>query len=495
MSFRKSIRWRIQSWHGLLLLVMVTGFGMTTYRLERTNALLTLDEELRVRLSALTNALDRGGKGPPGGKRDGPPREEEGDRPPPPGDDPMHGPEGGPPQDSGHARFESAEIANLFGGSEKPSFYFIIWSRQGGVLVKSATAPPDAPMPPSPSSSSSSGNVRERGRLRESYVFTPPGESLLVGRSMVGVDKAMRGLAVKIAAMCAGLLSFGLATGWWIATRALRSIERISAAATRIADGHLDERIQTDETESELGKLAALLDHTFERLATAFEEQARFTSDAAHELRTPVSIILAQSQLALSRERDPAAYRESIEISRRAAMRMQELTESLLELAVLDDHSQRREVVPCDLAVIAHEQMELARPLVAEKGIVMTADLLTAPCLANAGQIGQLILNLLSNAVKFSKSNTVVNIKTKTEGDEVVISINDNGTGIAAEHLPHLFERFYRVEASRNRVTGGAGLGLAICKRIADAHGGTLAVESKPGLGSMFTLRLPVSGR
>ncbi len=490
MSFHKSIRWRIQSWHGLLLLVMVTGFGVTMYRLEKTHALRDLDEEFRVRLSTLTNTLDRGGKGPPRGKRAGPPREENGQQDPPPEDDGRTQTEA-----DDHPRFESEAIVNLFDHSEEPSFYFIIWSRRGDILAKSPTAPSSAPMPSVSLASPPSRNVRERGNFRESFVFTPPGESLLVGRSMAGVDKAMHRLALKIGMMCAALVAFGLATGWWIATRALRPIARISAAAARIAEGHLDERIQTDETESELGKLATMLDHTFERLDAAFDEQARFTSDAAHELRTPIAIILAQSQLALSRDRSAADYREAIEISRRAAIRMQELTESLLELAVLDDASQPRELAPCDLAEITREQIELARPLADEKSIVLTADLLPAPCVANAAQIGQVILNLLSNAVKFSESKTEVKIQTTMDANTVFVSIQDMGMGIAEEHLSHLFERFYRVEASRNRVSGGAGLGLAICKRIADVHRGTLEVASKPGSGSTFILRLSRAGQ
>ena len=132
------------------------------------------------------------------------------------------------------------------------------------------------------------------------------------------------------------MLLLGLAGGWWVATRAIRPIEAISATAVKIAGGDLSQRINAADTESELGRLAGVLNSTFARLEAAFAQQARFTSDASHELRTPVSVILSQTQTALSRERTSSEYREALEACQRAARRMRKLTESLLELARLD---------------------------------------------------------------------------------------------------------------------------------------------------------------
>lgn len=354
--------------------------------------------------------------------------------------------------------------------------------------MKSATVPEWIPLP---ETAVLDPKPRLRNGYREVYLFTPPGECLLVGRSTVAVDEAMREFAWKTAGIGGGLLAIGLAVGWWISSRALRPIAAISAAATRISEGHLKERIHTPETESELGRLASLLDDTFQRLDAAFDEQARFTSDAAHELRTPVSIILAQSQLALSRERDSAYYRETIETSQRAAKRMQGMIESLLQLAVLDAAAGSPELKLGDLASVCVEHLPALRVLAEEKNTAIIEDLRPARCRMNAEQVGQILINLVTNAVKFSPAGSEIRITTGVRNGRAFLMVRDNGPGIAAEHLPHLFDRFYRTDRSRSSATGGTGLGLAICKRIADSNGGMLSVESVEGQGSEFSLEMP----
>ncbi|MES2660552.1 MAG: HAMP domain-containing sensor histidine kinase [Verrucomicrobiota bacterium] len=472
MSIRKSIRWRIQSWHGTLLLAMCAGFGFTAYQLEKSNTLRHADQELDIRLSTLTSTLGQGGGG------GGPP----GERPPPP--DGRR-----PPPGEGPPGFRSSAVTGLFETKGSEPFYYQVWTRRNTLLAKSPSAPAGIPQP------ANAGNpdrtIRTRAGMREFYMFTPPGECLLVGRSMAGVDRELRELAWKLTGVGLAVLAFGLIVGWWIATRALRPISQISAAATRIARGNLKERIRTSETESELGKLASLLDDTFQRLDAAFEEQARFTSDAAHELRTPVSIILAQSQLVLSRERSAEDYREAIIISQRAATRMHGLIESLLQLAVLDASEKPADLQPCDLAEIATEQLSMLHSVAEEKEISIISGFSPAPCVANAGHLTQIVVNLVTNAVKFSPAGSEIHVTTTVENGSAKLTVRDNGPGISTDHLPHLFERFYRADSSRNRATGGAGLGLAICKRIAEAHGGRISVESIVGKGSTFILAIP----
>jgi len=493
MSLRKSIRWRIQAWHGVLLLVLCTGFGVTAYRLEKSNAQRHFDQELELRLSALSNALSSQGGGPPGdGRR--PPREGRegppGEEGPPPHERP-EGPPDRPPRDGPRTPpgFRSLEVTSLFDSKEGAPFYYQAWTRRKTVMDKSSTAPPRIPQPVAPDALEKA--VRTRDGFRECYVFTPPGECLLVGRSTAGLDREMLDFGWKLTGIGAAVLASGLAVGWWIATRALRPVSEISAAASRIAGGNLKERIRTSETESELGRLASLLDDTFGRLDAAFEEQARFTSDAAHELRTPVSIILAQTQLALAKDRSAGDYRETIEMSQRAAKRMHALIESLLQLSVIDAAGRELTLHAVDLKEVASEQIALMETLAAEKNISLVPDLSSAPCMANAEHIGQIVINLLTNAVKFSSSGSEIRIRTGLKEGWVFLGVEDDGPGIPAHHLPHLFERFYRVESSRNRATGGAGLGLAICQRIAEAHGGLLTVESEEGKGSVFTLTIP----
>jgi heavy metal sensor kinase len=383
-------------------------------------------------------------------------------------------------------------MPGLFDQASAP-FYYAIWRRDGGpLLTKGGSPPTDLTAPARDGKPALTKLFRDVDGRRECYLFTPPGECLLVGGPLKGLEAATRELAWKLTALGAAVLAVGLLGGWWLVTRAIRPIGQITSAADRIATGDLTERIQTAETESELGRLAAVLNTTFAKLEAAFAEQARFTSDAAHELRTPASVILAQTQLALRKPRTVEEYRDTIDMTHRAAKRMCALVESLLELARLDGAASSLEARPCDLAEIASESLEHIRPLADERGIILQAAMPPAPCLGDPSRLAQILTNLLSNAVKFSRPGDQVTVQTTRSASEVAVSVADTGPGIAAHDLPHLFERFYRADESRNRSTGGAGLGLAICQMLAQAHGGSLSVESCEGRGSTFTLRLPI---
>jgi len=491
MSFRNSIRWRLQAWHGAFLGLVIAGLCFTVYQFYKAEALRLLDFNLNLRLGVLSAALTQDGN-----EDERPPQEQEqgeresdfpeDDAPPPP----RRG--GAPRPGQAPPGFRSKAVTSLFSDPSGESFYYQVWTRHNDVLDRSATTPFEVPPPDGMERSFPGNGLRERDGYREVYHFTPPGECLLVGRSMIGLGVELRGVAWKLTGMGLAVFAVGLAGGAWISGRALRPIADISAAASRIAAGNLKERIRTHETKSELGKLATLLDETFQRLDAVFEEQSRFTSDAAHELRTPVSIILAHSQLALSKDRSAEVYRETIEVSQRAAKRMHGLIESLLQLAILEASPGGRISEPCDLAEVGAEQVRLLEPLAKEKEIALQTVLTPALCAANPDQIAQIAMNLLTNAIKYCPQGTEVIVATRVTAGKAVLTVADNGPGIAPEHLPHLFERFYRTDASRNRASGGAGLGLAICRRIAEAHGGSLEVTSKVGKGSIFTLTIPV---
>jgi signal transduction histidine kinase len=461
MSFFRSLRWRIQMWHGLLLLAVVAGFCALTYRLQSANVRRQADSELKFRLDALVRALAQSG-----------PRDNS--RPPPPAQ---------PPD------FATAELSRLFPPQGGAPFYFALWSRTGPMLTRSPGCPADVPRP----ARTDAGGLRTRANLREAYLHTPPGECLLVGRSLTPVEEDLGRFARWLAAGGAGVLALGLAGGWWFSTRALRPVDDIEQAATLVARGQLTTRIPVRDAGSELGHLAVTLNETFARLDASFARQARFTSDAAHELRTPLSLILAQAQLALARPRSTSEYREAIETTQRAARRMHALVESLLELDQLDASAEPLALQPGDLATLAREQLEFLSPLAAERRIAVRADLAPAPCVMDPGRAAQILANLLDNAVKFSPPDSLVSVATRGEPGAAIATVTDHGPGIATRHLPHIFERFYRADASRSRTTGGSGLGLSICRRIAEAHGGSITVESKPGEGCRFTLRIPTT--
>jgi heavy metal sensor kinase len=303
---------------------------------------------------------------------------------------------------------------------------------------------------------------------------------------------AMQRLAFWLVAAGTGVLAIGLAGGFWLATRAIRPIDDISTTALKISAGDLSQRINASDTENEFGRLAAVLNSTFARLEAAFAHQVRFTSDASHELRTPVSVILSQTQTALARERTAEEYRETLQACQRAAQRMRKLAESLLELARLDaGQKMKRELF--DLSRVVRDSVELLRPLAAERGIEIHAALITVNCPGDAERIGQIVTNLVSNAIYFNREKGEVRVTVHVDNNTAFLAVADTGVGIPTEDLPHIFERFYRVDKSRSRVQGRTGLGLAICKAIADAHGASIDVETRPNEGSTFTLKLPLS--
>jgi signal transduction histidine kinase len=240
-----------------------------------------------------------------------------------------------------------------------------------------------------------------------------------------------------------------------------------------------------------LGRLAGVLNSTFARLEAAFANQARFTSDASHELRTPVSVILSQTQTSLSRERGPAEYRETLEACRRAAQRMRSLIESLLELARLDAGQDRMKQERFDLSRVARDCVELVRPLATERGVEIHCELPAVECHGDSERMGQVVTNLLSNAIHFNHEKGEVRVVARSEGGTAFLTVADTGIGIPEEELSHIFDRFYRVDKSRSRIQGKTGLGLAICKAIVEAHSGAISVTSRIGSGSSFEIRLP----
>ena len=489
--FPESLRWRIQIWHGFLLAAVLTGLALASYRHQVGGESNRVDGELRERMRALAEGMGgpRGPRGPGGRDDPGGPRGFGGpDRPDDPG-----GPGGRPPPPGADREFRLPPGRGaMFEPTDGASFYYVIWRRDGSVWSRSGTAPEDIGMPDPPRPGVTAQAERTRGHFREAYMFTPPGECLLAGRSIAREEAALREYSRWLVAISGGVLVIGLAVGWGIATRAIRPIGAITSTARRIAEGEWSERIPVTEKNSELGRLSAALNETFAQLEESFARQSRFTADAAHELRTPVAIILAQAQRALTRERDVATYQQTLGTCVNAARRLQQLTESLLELAAHDAGAVALNRSPCDLAVVARETAALVQPLADERRIALTLDLAPAPCSADANRIAQVILNLLANALEHSPEGAHITLGTAAASGRATFFIADSGPGIAEEHLPRIFDRFYRADDSRNRRTGGAGLGLAICRRIVGEHRGTLELDSRLGEGTVVRVTLPV---
>jgi len=484
--FAKSIRWRLLAWHGLILAVVVAGFGFTAYQLEYAQRLRRIDNELQQRSSLLIGAVrplpPKGGAPTP----DSRPRERPG---------PDRHSAGPPPEEDSSADSElrfPPNIAAQFDTSVTNASYYIVWLSDGRLQTRSANAPDDAPVPQREGADQWQ-SARTRGPLREFIRFTPLDRCVLVGRS-IGADLVeLRRLGWLLVLAGATVLALGLAGGWWVASRAMRPIEDISATAAKISTGDLSQRVNTADTDNELGRLAGVLNSTFARLESAFAQQKQFTADAAHELRTPLAVVISEAQTTLARERTAAEYRETVEACLDTAQQMRRLTESLLELARFDAGPNRLQCAPLDLAEAARACVQLIHPLADPRGIRLVLNLAPAEARGDAELLNRVITNVLTNAIHYNKPKGEVRVSTRSENGAAVLTVADTGQGVTPEDLPHIFERFFRADKSRSRANGRAGLGLAICKAIMDAHGGSIEVASEPGEGTAFAVHLPAT--
>jgi heavy metal sensor kinase len=499
--FTKSIRWRLQVWLAFLLVCTLSGFAIASFEVYRTRQYQEVDEQLGHRVEGLAR-LTRGRMFPMGGRppfeppfnrKGGPPGRF--DFPPPEMDErrlPLPPPEEGTNVMRPPNMPLPPDLQRLLREDEQSGTYFVVWNRDGTRLESSTNAPSDLPRP-DPTAPDSGPYFRTRGIYREAYDFNREGRSVLIGRSIAAELEAMRGFALVLTGAGAAVLALGLGGGWLIAGRAMRPLKDISATASRISGGNLSERINVADTENELGQLASVLNSTFARLEAAFNQQKQFTADASHELRTPIAVLVSEAQTALARKRTPEEYRETIEACLDTAQRMRRLTESLLELARFDAGQERIRHEPIDLAEVARASVEMVEPLATESKVQIHSELAPVEISGDAVRIGQVITNLLTNAIRYNKPQGEVRLETLVDDGRAVLTIADTGQGIAAEDLPHIFERFYRADKSRSAAQGRTGLGLAICKAIVDAHGGNIAVSSQPGAGTIFTVRLPTS--
>ncbi len=502
-----SLRWRLQVWHGLLLLIVLVTFGCTAYYLVLDNRLRRVDQELQRRALPLAGMFGRfGGPGSaserppgkfmilrdhvePGVPGSGEPRPSESRRSnSPPGFG--FGPEGG--RGIFSLEFRPPDMLSPFEDAVANGYYIVAWSRAGEELRRSTNAPTELPAPELDTAPDST-LARTRGEFREFALRTRSGSLVLVGHDIAPDLAELRRLAWLLSLAGGGVLLLGLAGGWWLASRAIQPIEDISQTAVKIAGGSLAERIRVADPGNELGRLAGVLNSTFARLEAAFAQQKQFTADAAHELRTPLAVLISEAQTALTRERTPAEYREAVQECLAVAQQMRRLTESLLDLSRFDSGHEPMEQKPVDLAALANDSLALVRPLAEQRGVMLACDTEPATCFGDAQRLGQIATNLLTNAICYNRPGGEVRVRTAATASHVLLEVHDTGQGIAAEDLPHLFERFYRADKARSRNDGHAGLGLAICKAIVDAHGGTIAVTSQPGVGSTFSVRLPAA--
>lgn len=300
-----------------------------------------------------------------------------------------------------------------------------------------------------------------------------------------------RMLAVYAIAAPVMLLAIAV-LGWYAAGRALSPLMRVAEAARTVSGGNLSLRILPLGTRDELDELIATFNSMMERLEANFEQMRRFSIDASHELRTPLTAIRGQLEVALLTAKTTEDFRRSISTALEDVERLGRIVQSLLQLAQAETGQIRLNRQPEMLAEVAARLLAQFRPLAEKKRIELHLDAPDA-CLASVDrlQMERLIGNLLSNAIQYTQEGGRVEVRLRQEGDQAVLEVADNGPGIAEQHLPHIFEKFYRVREGERTAGRGVGLGLAFVQWIARAHGGTVTVHSRVGEGTTFEVRIP----
>jgi heavy metal sensor kinase len=286
--------------------------------------------------------------------------------------------------------------------------------------------------------------------------------------------------------------------GYFLAHKSLAPIAAMAVQARSMGAANLNRRLAVANERDELGQLAQTFNQLLARLEASFEQQRRFMADASHELRTPVAILRGEAEVTLSKaERSPDEYRQTLTILREESQRLAHIIEDLFTLARADAGQYPLTLRDAYLDEIASAALVRARSLALAKSIQLVPAIESdLPICADEALLERMLLNLLDNAIKYSPPGSTVTLMCRRDAGRYVLSVADNGPGIAAELQSRIFERFFRADKARSRAegeTGGAGLGLSIARWIVEAHHGQLTLTRSDSSGSIFTATFPAS--
>jgi heavy metal sensor kinase len=341
----------------------------------------------------------------------------------------------------------------------------------------------------------------EEGRLRLlSYPLTH--KNRLVGVIHVGQELGPLHQTIEelrlIYLVVGPFAIFWLCLGCWLlAERTIAPIVEVTEAAQGITADHLSRRLPLGNHQDELAQMVSCLNQMLERLEKSFRRIRQFSGDASHELRTPLTILKGETEVTLRWAKSTDEFRDMLRSNMEEINRMERIIESLLTLAKSEIGELTLEIKELSLSDLVQELYLQSNILCKQKECEALLTLEVDEEIRIRGdelRLRQMFLNLISNGIKYMSENGSLEIVLAREDGFARVDINDSGIGIDAEHLPHIFDRFYRVDKARNRMDGGTGLGLSIVKWIAEAHGGGITVTSEVGKGSSFSVRLPFKG-
>jgi heavy metal sensor kinase len=454
---RVSIRWRLMFWNALAFAFVLVGFAALVYGLSARALYQQTDQRL-------SSALER---------LSGDPRVAT--------------------DTAGRLRYWAFEL------HEHENIYCIVYDQSGTVRERTPELASDSVLP-APTAPQNTPQIRSqnvpilgRQRLLETKVQLG-GQDLVIAlmTSLSDVDRELGRLLHVLFFAIPGALIASAVLGYFLARKALAPVEQLRRTTREISAERLSRRLPVTNPGDELGALAVTINEMLERLERSFTEIRRFTADASHELRTPLTAIRTEAELALSKHPGPADQHLLGSILEEC-QRLTRLTDQLLTLSREDAGVTTQADEALDLAALAAGVVENMRPLAEAKGVALTARLArTATVRGDAARLRQVLYNLLDNAVKYTPEKGRAEVAVEARGSSAVLTVADTGEGIAPEHVPHIFERFYRVDKARTRAEGGTGLGLSIARSIVTAHGGTIDVASTLGKGTVFTVVLPL---
>ncbi len=390
------------------------------------------------------------------------------------------------------------------GSRQRGDLTFRLLAPDGKVLVTSDAMdalPNPWPVPPSPPADllfqTEPGTSPDTpSRTCSRWVNSPDGTTRIVQATYL-LDQVNASLSrfieICVAALGAAAV-LAVVGGRILAARSLRPVGTMATAARRISVENLADRLERSGTGDELDQLAETFNDMLTRLEKQVAQLQQFIADAAHELRTPLAALRGNAEVALSGRRPADELRAVLADAIEEYDRLSRIADDLLLLARADAGQKliRSARFPLDRAVV--DVVDLFSPEAEERGVsLVLSDRNEIWIDGDDGRLRQMLSNLLDNAIKFTPDGGMVRVSQSTSNGMIELTVRDTGVGIAPEHLPHVFDRFYRADRARTHDGGGAGLGLSICRTIVEAHGGDIRLTSRPGGGTTVSVRIPVA--
>lgn len=311
--------------------------------------------------------------------------------------------------------------------------------------------------------------------------------------SMLLYRETLKGFVTLLTLGSGAVLLIAWIGSGWLAKKVLAPIEVLSTGAETMSEADMGKRLTLDSPYQEFRRLTQAFNSVMDRFQRSAESQQSFCDIAAHEMKTPLTVLQGNLEVALLKARTAEEYREALINNLEQVGRLIALTRSLLTLAKFTSGKPPVHLVPLALEPMIQDMVDELTLLADDRQITLAFESQTIPAvLGDAQWLKLALINLLGNALHYTPSGGAVTIRLQADGEGVAVSVEDTGHGIEPEHLPHLFQRFYRTDWARAKDSGGTGLGLSIVKEIAEAHGGSISVTSEVNKGSIFTLRVPV---